>query len=628
MDGPSTGAATIPLAIIPVMQPRTLLPAVLCLLGLLGACADREGGDAAPATDVGAHGPRVVVGEDEPVPHWRPPDIEIPVDAVEAARAEAEAAREAGRLFGGPRDAIPLYLALRQRAPDDAEVARGFEAAVADLLDAGRAALAEPDIDFAALHRAHEIGAVARAIDPDREDVRAYLGALDQADEVAALNRAGEAELREGRLGESGGGALARFREALALAPGSARARQGIAAAESALIRRAELAAAGSDFAAATRWLELAAPIRPDMETVPDARRRVAAERAAQVRRLRDEGLAALTRDDGLADARRALDALLRIAEPGNPAAGELRQRIDLATHYGLYRPGQQFTEALRNGGRGPLMVVVPHGGFRMGAGPGDQDATDAERPQHYVRFDRGFAMARTEVTVGEFRRFVEATGHETRAQRRGFSTVYDERRGNLVRRSGVDWRHGYTGAPAADDMPVLHVSARDAEAYAAWLSTQTGAGYRLPSEAEFEYALRAGSETRYPWGDGPPPDGAGNFTGGRDTSPGGRDWRNAFPGYRDGHWGPAPTGTFTANGYGLHDLAGNVSEWVADCWHDGYRRAPVDGAAWVNPGCRTRVIRGGSWASSPAQTRSAWRLSADADTTNARLGFRVVRTL
>lgn len=176
--------------------------------------------------------------------------------------------------------------------------------------------------------------------------------------------------------------------------------------------------------------------------------------------------------------------------------------------------------------------------------------------------------------------------------------------------------------------MPVLHVSARDAEAYAAWLSAQTGAGYRLPSEAEFEYALRAGSETRYAWGDGAPPPGAGNFTGARDTSPSGRDWRNAFSGYGDGHWGPARAGTFSPNGYGLHDLAGNVSEWVADCWHDGYRRAPVDGAAWVNPGCRTRVIRGGSWASSPAQTRSAWRLSADADTTNARLGFRVVRTL
>ena len=558
----------------------------------------------------------------------RPPDVQVPDVAIDEVLAEAQAALAAGQLYGRDRDAIPLYLALRKQSPDDAEVQRGFEAAVAALLEAGRAALARPDTDFDALHRAHEIGAVARAIDPAREDIRAYLGELDRSDEVAAINRAGEAQLRDGELGESGGGALATFREALELDPDSARARQGIAAAESALIRRAELAAAQSDFAAADRWLELAAQIRPDLDTVPDARRRIASERAAQVRRLRDEGLAALLRRDGLADARRALAALLRIAEPGAPAATELRSRIDLAAHYGLYRPGQQFTDALEDGGRGPLMVVVPHGAFRMGAAPGEPGASDAERPQHYVRFDRGFAMGRTEVTVGQFRRFIDATGHETRAERRGFSTVYDERRGNLVKHSGVDWRHGYTGAPADDAMPVLHVSARDAEAYAEWLSAQTGESYRLPSEAEWEYAMRAGSEARFPWGEGTPPPGAGNFTGGKDESPSGREWRNVFEGYGDGHWGPARVGTFAANEYGLHDLAGNVSEWVADCWHDGYRRAPVDGAAWVNPGCRTRVVRGGSWASAPAQTRSAWRLAADADTTNARLGFRVVRTL
>lgn len=608
------------------MHLRTLVLAGLCTLALLGACSDQGDGDgrASPATA----GPRVVVGEDQPVPNWRPPDVEVPVTGVDDVVAEAEAALAAGQLYGGDRDAIPLYLALREQAPENPDIERGFEAAVAALLAAGRSALAEPDIDFDAAHRAHEIGAVARAIDPGREDIRAYLGELDQSDEVTALNREGEAELRAGRLGESGGGALAKFREALAIAPESARARQGIAAAESALIRRAELAAAESDFVEADRWLDLAAPIRPDLETVPDARRRIAIERAAQVRRLRDEGLAALLRRDGLEDARRALAALLRIAEPGSDAATELRSRIDLAAHYGLYRPGQQFTDALEDGGRGPLMVVVPHGGFRMGAGPGEEGASDAERPQHYVRFDRGFAMGRTEVTVGQFRRFIEATGHETRAERRGFSTVYDERRGNLVKRSGVDWRHDYTGAPADNAMPALHVSARDAEAYAAWLSAQTGESYRLPSEAEYEYAMRAGSESRFPWGDGNPPAGAGNFTGSKDESPSGREWRNAFEGYGDGHWGPARVGTFAANEYGLHDLAGNVSEWMADCWHDGYRRAPVDGAAWVNPGCRTRVVRGGSWASAPAQTRSAWRLSADADTTNARLGFRVVRTL
>jgi formylglycine-generating enzyme required for sulfatase activity len=205
----------------------------------------------------------------------------------------------------------------------------------------------------------------------------------------------------------------------------------------------------------------------------------------------------------------------------------------------------------------------------------------------------------------------------------------YDERRGNFVRRSGVDWQSAYDGSRAADDAPVLHVSAADAEAYAAWLSKQSGHRYRLPSEAEFEYALRAGSDTLYPWGDGAaPPAGAGNFTGALDRSPRGRAWSNAFPGYGDGHWGAAPVGSFQANRFGLHDMAGNVSEWVTDCWHDGYRRAPADGAAWVNPGCRTKVIRGGSWASSPTQTRSSWRAPASVDTTNARIGFRVAREL
>jgi formylglycine-generating enzyme required for sulfatase activity len=205
---------------------------------------------------------------------------------------------------------------------------------------------------------------------------------------------------------------------------------------------------------------------------------------------------------------------------------------------------------------------------------------------------------------------------------------AYDERSGNLVRRGNVDWQSDYVGRPARDDMPVLHVSAKDAIAYAEWLSAQTGQRYRLASEAEFEYALRAGGRGRYPWGDGPPPPRSGNFTGGGDVSPSGRRWRNAFAGYTDGAWGPAPVASYTPNAFGIHDLAGNVSEWVADCWHDNFRRAPRDGAAWINPGCRSRVMRGGSWASSPEETRSAWRQGVDANVTSARVGFRVVREI
>jgi formylglycine-generating enzyme required for sulfatase activity len=236
--------------------------------------------------------------------------------------------------------------------------------------------------------------------------------------------------------------------------------------------------------------------------------------------------------------------------------------------------------------------------------------------------------MSMHEVTVAEFGRFIAATDRVTRAGRRGYSMAYEERSGNFIRRSGVDWRSNYAGGPAPDDAPVVHVSVRDAQAYVEWLAQESGQRYRLPSEAEFEYALRAGRDAIYPWGDQGPPAGAGNFTGGLDRSPGGRTWGNAFAGYGDGHWGPASVGSYRANPWGLHDLAGNVSEWVADCWHESYRRAPQTGAAWVNPGCRTQVIRGGSWASSPAQTRASWRAPAQVDVTNARIGFRVVREI
>ena len=594
-------------------------------LALLAACS-REPTSQAPAPRV----PSIVISGDESavVPAWQPPVVEIPEGRIDAVRAEAERALAAGRLYGGDRDALPLLLALRTQAPDDADVQAAFARALQALAAQGDAALRQMDFEPEYLRRAHEAAAVARSAAPEDPGIRAFLSRIDRADEALQLNRRGESEFQAGHLGEKEGGALASFRAALRVRPGDARAMQGLAAVESMMIRHGEEAAARGEFELAERWLASAEQVRPDMPTSADAQQRIAAVRRARVHELRDRGLAALRREAGIPQARRVLSDLLRIAAPGDPAAAELRERIDFASHYGLFRPGQAFTDGLRSGARGPQLVVVPHGGFRMGAGDDETDAGAAERPVHYVRFERGFAMSRTEVTVGEFRRFVAATGYRSRAVRRGHSIVYDERSGNLVRRSGVDWRSDYVGMPAQDDLPVLHVSAKDAQAYTEWLSQQSGQRYRLPSEAEFEYALRAGRDGRFPWLGLVPRSRSGNVTGARDVSPSGRNWRNAFHEYGDGWWGPAPVGRFASNAFGLHDLVGNVSEWVADCWHDSYRRAPTDGEAWVNPGCRNRVMRGGSWLSAPAQVRSAWRLSVDADTTNARLGFRVVRDL
>lgn len=607
-------------------------------LGLALTCAAGCGRRQAEEEKASAPEPLVTIGQDQsvsPVPAWRAPAIAVTDANATALRKQAAAALKAGHLYGGEQEAeaaIPLYLALQQYSPRNERIRDGLRESLLALLDEGRKALNAIDYDAQELRHAHEVGAVARVVAPADPRVEAFLDRLDRADEAAQANRLGEVALSAEHIGENNeaNGAIAYFREALRERPGDSRAAQGLAAAESALIRRAEAAADRDDYDGATSWLAMAAKVRPGFVTIRDARERIAMQRATRVNGLRDEGIAQLATPTapGLRRARETLAQLLRIAATGDPAVLELRTRIETAAHYGLFRAGQAFTDALSNGGRGPQMVVVPHGAFRMGALEGEADSSDAERPVRNIRFDRGIAMARTEVTVGEFRRFVNATRYRARATRRGYSTIYDERSGNFVRAGNVDWQSDYVGRPASDDMPVVNVSVGDATRYAEWLSEQTGQRYRLPSEAEFEYVLREGGQSRFPWGDGAPPARSGNFTGGNDVSPSGRRWSNAFPGYGDGAWGPAPVGSYQPNRWGVHDLAGNVSEWVDDCWHGNFRRAPRDGRPWVNPGCRNQTVRGGSWASSPAHTRSAARQGTDINNTSARVGFRVVREI
>lgn len=555
---------------------------------------------------------------------WSLPEVKI--DNPARARAQARRALARGDLFETAGSAIPILLALQKREPGNAQDAQLLAKAQAALLAQAWIALAGGD-DLASLRFAQRHGSVLRALWPEHPEVMRYLQAVDRAGQAFDEVEAGDRALQAGLLDTPEQGALAHYRKAQALWPALAGVQQGIATVQARLIAQALALARQGDFDAAYAMLARAQRARDDDEVIAAARASIEAARTDRIRRLGDEGMMALG-DADLRLARERLAEILRIAAPGDPVSVALRERIDQVSRYGLFRPGQVFSDALADGSRGPSLAVVPHGDFMMGATPGDPDASPDEQPRHAVHFERGFAMGRHEVTVGEFRRFVQATGYVTRATRRGHSIVYDGRSGNFVRASGVDWRSAYDGRPAGDDMPVLHVTARDAEAYAAWLSAQTGAHYRLPSEAEFEYALRAGGSGRWPWGDGPPPPGQANLAGSRDVSPQGRRWSNAFPGYGDGWWGPAPVGRFHANAFGLYDLDGNVSEWVADCWHKGYRRAPGNGAAWVNPGCRVRMYRGGAWSSAPAQVRSAWRTAGGVDVASARVGFRVVRQI
>jgi formylglycine-generating enzyme required for sulfatase activity len=239
--------------------------------------------------------------------------------------------------------------------------------------------------------------------------------------------------------------------------------------------------------------------------------------------------------------------------------------------------PSKTFRDRLEDGGEGPLMARVPKGCFRMGDIQGDGDSD--EQPVHQVCVD-GFAIGVHEVTFSDYDRFAAAT--------------------NRAQPTDAGWGRG--------DRPVINVSWHDANAYAEWLSAQTGEEYRLPTEAEWEYAARAGSETRYWWGK--------EIGRNRANCDGcGSRWDNKQT---------APVGSFAANPFGLYDTAGNVWEWTCSEYserYEGKEQVCVGKDAASRP-----VLRGGSWGNDPAWVRSAGRFRGDPGDRYRDLGFRLVR--
>ena len=231
-----------------------------------------------------------------------------------------------------------------------------------------------------------------------------------------------------------------------------------------------------------------------------------------------------------------------------------------------------------------PKMVALPAGNFMMGSPESERDRFHDEGPVRGVTIPSPLAVGKYEVTFAEWD-----------ACRAGGGCRYDP--------DDEGWGRG--------NRPVVHVSWEDAQAYVRWLSQETGEQYRLPSEAEWEYAARAGSQTRYAWGDEI-----------------GRDRANCDGcGSRWDADSTAPVGSFAPNAFGLHDLHGNVWEWVEDCAGYDYAGAPPDGTARTSGDCVLRGMRGGSWSSHPGNLRSAYRGSLVADRQYNTLGFRVVRT-
>ena len=238
-----------------------------------------------------------------------------------------------------------------------------------------------------------------------------------------------------------------------------------------------------------------------------------------------------------------------------------------------------EYADPLRSGGNGPEMTVIPAGSFRMGC-VSETACKESEQPVRAVTVATPFSMSKHEVTFDDFDRFVRATGRE--------------------RPDDTGWGRGRR--------PVINVSWQDANDYSSWLSSESGRLYRLPTEAEWEYAARAGADTAYAWGEALGV-GEANCTGcGRRSLD-----------------RTVQTGSFRANAWGLHDMHGNVWEWVEDCWNETYDGAPVDGSAWTQGDCGRRTLRGGSWFDTSTFARSAARLSGDLTVRGNIAGFRVV---
>ena len=266
-----------------------------------------------------------------------------------------------------------------------------------------------------------------------------------------------------------------------------------------------------------------------------------------------------------------------------------------------------------------PEMVLLPVGGFEMGSPSSEAGRWDNEGPRHTVRIGYRLAVGRYEVTVGEFGRFVAATGHEAEGP------CWTAEDGKWGENSDRGWRD--PGFRQADQGPVVCVSWDDAQAYANWLSLKTGTDYRLLTEAEWEYAARAGALSPRSWDAG---------TGAQCRHANGADltFKRLFP---DWDWGvecddgaahAAPVGSYAPNDFGLHDMLGNAWEWTADCWNADYAGAATDGSARMSDDCPKRVVRGGSWGNESRFLRFAVRLGNEPAARIDVYGFRIARTV
>jgi formylglycine-generating enzyme required for sulfatase activity len=272
-------------------------------------------------------------------------------------------------------------------------------------------------------------------------------------------------------------------------------------------------------------------------------------------------------------------------------------------------------------------MVVIPAGRFTMGAAPGENQRYEVpmveggrDGPQHRVTIAKPFALAEFDITRGEFAAFAAATGFHPRS---GCQAVLGN---EWVPQPHATWEE--PGYPQTDRDPAVCMNEFEINAYLGWLRRTTGKDYRLPSEAEWEYAERGGTATAYYWGDDPKDACAYENVGDQDY---GAKYgvTNPIP-CKDGFADVAPVGSFKPNPFGLYDMAGNVFVTLADCWHETYDGAPTDGSAWTVGGdCLRRVVRKSTYGNPhPWMFRAANRQTEGSLVRRNRAGFRVALSL
>ncbi len=318
------------------------------------------------------------------------------------------------------------------------------------------------------------------------------------------------------------------------------------------------------------------------------------------------------------------------------PALAALRERftearrakaVEQAIPEQPFKAGDGFRDKLKSGGEGPAMVVVPAGEFLMGSTKEtDGDERGDDERQHLVAIAKPFAIGQYEITLGEFGRFIKETDYKTTAEATGEGCYgWDGAKGEWVQDKKFNWKN--VGFTQNDKHPVVCVSWHDAIAYAEWMSRETGEHYRLPTEAEWEYAARAGTSSRRYWGNDNKHKDACRYANVADASAKEKYSGWAFHDCQDGYLYTAPVGKFIQNKFGLYDILGNVWEWTCSNYDKDYGGAEKE--CTDKQADSGRSLRGGSWYNLPWRLRSANR---DWDWPTLRynyvVGFRLARTL